>query len=509
MTDRKSGDLRGPRRIGGRRHRGIVFAPAISALAAALAFIPTFASAADVGELEEIMVTAQKREQRLQDVGISISALRAEDVERLGIRDTTDIVSVVPSLQFNRFSPAYTVFNVRGVSQNDYGDQQEPPIAVYQDDSYASTLNLGGFPVFDLESIQVLRGPQGTLFGRNATGGLIQYLTKKPTKEFEAYVRPTAGRFKEFDIEGAVSGPLGQSVQGRLAFQRSKNEGYFRNIFGGHNGKLAAQPTENVSGLFTVRYARNMKESTGGNYSWQLAYPGEHGLGEFAGPNDPSPFGTCDGCDLGGYKNPALNPQWGGDPWKLAFTDSADFDRTLRGASFKLDVDAGAVDLVSVTDYIGMSKTYNEDSDASPNAVWKYRAENNLKQFSQELRAGGETGKNTWVVGAFYMHVNGHYQASLPFPIFDYTRPTGSGRQHRRGHCLRRTSSKSTITGLSSRVDELGGISGKSISTSRTISGWWSTTTRLFIRVSPIRPSRIFRVSWRLITSSATAPWPI
>ena len=112
------------------------------------------------------------------------------------------------------------VFNIRGVSQNDYGDQQEPPVAVYQDDSYSSSINLASFPVFDLARVEVLRGPQGTLFGRNATGGAIQFVSNRPTDSFEGYATGTYGSYNQFILEGAVSGPLTDNLQGRIAFDQ-------------------------------------------------------------------------------------------------------------------------------------------------------------------------------------------------------------------------------------------------------------------------------------------------
>jgi iron complex outermembrane receptor protein len=183
-----------------------------AAITAALAAgAPAAAQAQQAAEassgIEEIIVTAQRREENLQDVGIAVTALGSQLLTDLNITTATDITRAVPSLKMNAYSSSQVVFNIRGVSQNDYGDQQEPPVAVYQDDSYSSSINLASFPVFDLARVEVLRGPQGTLFGRNATGGAIQFVSKKPTKELEGYATVTAGSYGQFIAEGAISGP--------------------------------------------------------------------------------------------------------------------------------------------------------------------------------------------------------------------------------------------------------------------------------------------------------------
>ena len=137
---------------------------------------PPSTTAREATPFGEVVVTAQRREQNIQDVGIAVTPLSDEALKDLNITTATDIVKAVPGLKMNAYSSAQVVFNIRGVAQNDYGDQQEPPVAVYQDDSYSSSINLASFPVFDLARVETLRGPQGTLFGRNATGGAIQFI---------------------------------------------------------------------------------------------------------------------------------------------------------------------------------------------------------------------------------------------------------------------------------------------------------------------------------------------
>jgi iron complex outermembrane receptor protein len=142
------------------------FGTSLSMVALALASSAAFAQADPAADAEEadtadIVVTAQKREQKLRDVGIAVSVLGGEDVERFNITNATDVVRAIPNLKYNAYGSSQVVFNIRGVSQNDYGDQQEPPVAVYQDDSYASSITTASFPVFDLARVEALRGPQG------------------------------------------------------------------------------------------------------------------------------------------------------------------------------------------------------------------------------------------------------------------------------------------------------------------------------------------------------------
>ena len=235
--------------------------------------------------IEEIVVTALRREQNLQDVGVSVTALGSEALTDLNITTATDITRAVPSLKMNAYSSSQVVFNVRGVSQNDYGDQQEPPVAVYQDDSYSSSINLASFPVFDLARVEVLRGPQGTLFGRNATGGAIQFVSNKPTKEFEGYATLTVGSFNQVITEGAVSGPFSDAMAGtprRLSATRTTVT-WSRSMPGiddrGGNdhyavrGQLAWQPSDATDVNLALRYMKADRETQAGIYSHGTGLP--------------------------------------------------------------------------------------------------------------------------------------------------------------------------------------------------------------------------------------------
>ncbi len=181
--------------------------------------------------LEEIVVTAQKREQALQDVGISVTAFSGDQLRELGMTNTQQLQEHVPGLLVTGFGGgATTVFTVRGSGQLDFGDQQESPVAVYIDGAYNSYIAGVGFNFFDLERVEVLRGSQGTLFGRNATGGLVHLITAKPTREFEGYGEFTAGENDKIRFEGAVGGPISDSLAGRLSIAYENDDSYMDDL---------------------------------------------------------------------------------------------------------------------------------------------------------------------------------------------------------------------------------------------------------------------------------------
>ena len=195
---------------------------AIALLAgAALATAP---AAAEV--FDEVVVTAQKREQNVQDVGVSITAFSGDQVRELGFTNTVDIVNFTPGLNYT--SPnaegSQVNFFLRGVGLNDFTDGNENPVAVYFDDVYRGAIGGLALQLFDMERVEVLRGPQGTLYGRNTTGGLVHFISKKPTSELDAYAQFSAGSFGEIKSEAAIGGPLSDTLSARVSFASNNNK---------------------------------------------------------------------------------------------------------------------------------------------------------------------------------------------------------------------------------------------------------------------------------------------
>jgi iron complex outermembrane receptor protein len=382
--------------------------------------------------LNEIIVTAQRREQKAADVGIAITAYGAQDLDDLNIVNASDLVRAVPSLKMNAFSAAAVVWNIRGVSQNDYGDQQEPPVAVYQDDSYSSSINTSSFPIFDLARTEVLRGPQGTLFGRNATGGAIQFISNMPTKELDGYATATFGSFQQRLYEGAISGPLTGNVQDRFAFIKEDSNGYIRNVtpgapdfFGARHyalrNILAWQPGEKTNVRLTLRYMRAPNERAAGGYDFQPACPNAQLQGAILGPNDSCAYwGSPPGAAANGYRNDAITPSRGGDPWTTAAGDAARDDRRIFGSSLRVDSTFDHLTFTSITDYQRSEKYYLEDDDSSPPVSVQFFENNQLSQVSQEFRATMEAEKHEFVAGLFGMHITGDYYAGFPIHFIGY-----------------------------------------------------------------------------------------
>ena len=350
----------------------------------------TLPAQAQPNVLEEVVITAQKREQNLQDVGVSVTAYSGDQMNALGFKNSMDLVAHTPGLDANGYGGgAISTFNIRGVGQNDFSANQEAPIAVYIDEAYISSNVSTRFSLFDIERAEVLRGPQGTLFGRNSTGGLVHYITRDPSQEFEGFIDLEFGEDGRQRAEGAIGGGLSDTVSGRLAFIYNKDDGLIENQFPGASddirrtddysirGKLLIEPSDDLSVLFKAQYSD--EDASPGGYSFGLL-PGVE-------------------TDFFGYSDAD------GDP----YTVENDFDpyQTTEITEFGVIIkwDIGEATLTSVTNYQSVDSEYAEDADVSPNSLFHYIQEVEVDQVSQEIRVNWEGERHRSVVGIYYLDI--------------------------------------------------------------------------------------------------------
>src|ERR1700720_3641779 len=204
----------------------------ILAPASALADTPPV----DVDAIQEIVVTASKRSESLQTVPISVTALTSAQLGQIKLDTASDLVTQVPNLQVNGIvGEGSPLFSLRGVSMFDYSLNQSSPVASYIDEVYKGNFTLFGVELYDLERIEVLRGPQGTLYGKNTTGGAINFITHKPGFDTEGYLKVGGGNYNRREVEGAFqTGLIPDKLAVRVAMTYTKVDGFIQNVLPGH-----------------------------------------------------------------------------------------------------------------------------------------------------------------------------------------------------------------------------------------------------------------------------------
>ncbi len=196
------------------------------------------AAANERRQLDEIIVTAERKSSNLQDVAIAVTAVNGETLDRAGISNPLELSVNVPGFTFAPFGAGQSIFSLRGISSNDDGAGTENSVAVFLDDIYFGRVSNSAFEFFDVEQIEVLRGPQGTQFGRNAIGGAINITSTKPSLDgVKAKARATIGRFSQQELGGYVTGPILPDVAAKISFATRSRDGVQTNILTGNDTK--------------------------------------------------------------------------------------------------------------------------------------------------------------------------------------------------------------------------------------------------------------------------------
>ena len=406
--------------------------------------------------LEEIVVTAQKREQNINDVGVAVTAFSGEQMNALGIESSTDLIAFTPGVSLaGDIGGQRAIFNIRGVVQNDYADIAEAPVAVYVDDSYLASTQAQTFGLFDIERIEVLKGPQGTLFGRNATGGLVNTITAKPTYEFEGYGEFTAARFDQYRFEGAVSGALSDNLRARVAFLSNLQGEILKNVYvdgsapdtrpgspgGGEDtynddtqavrAHIEYDLNENGSLLLSVNWADTTKSE--GPYQAvntteilnadgaviDVIYAADDPLGcdqiqsgrcvDAVLDAGTSPYRPVPGGDFSGN----IDPDGSGRriDRDFAFDDQNQIES--HGITGTLDYDFGGIEFVSISDYKKFNRIIGLDPDVSASPEVIFHSDGEIEQVSQELRIAGSNDTMNWVAGLYYLGIDTGFTQGL------------------------------------------------------------------------------------------------
>ena len=362
---------------------------------------PVTSASAQPAALEEIVVTAQRRSENLQDVPVAVSSVTAATATRLGINNPQSVAQIVPGFTFNRVGQGAAPF-IRGVGSSATFIANEPSVAIFQDDVYIPNGAAAIFEFNNISSVEVLKGPQGTLFGRNATGGVIHVHTREPA--FQPTLDATASYANYQTVAGQlyVSGGLSDTVAANLsAFGTHQGKGWGRDVLTGTDvnvskswgvqSRLLVEPDDKTSLLLSGSYSRRKSDQ---GYTLRVV----DGF-----------FGR------GGYSPAAL----GAGFWDGAANPSSAYDNKFQLFSAKLKRDMGAATLVSISAYTKIRAGALIDLDISPTNIAAIDTSVGGNTFTQELQLlSPEDATFKWILGAFYLYNDSFFEANFSGAAF-------------------------------------------------------------------------------------------
>jgi iron complex outermembrane receptor protein len=351
---------------------------------------------------ETVTVTAQKREQDVVDVPIAMNVFSAEAIVARRIEGMEDLSLQVPGLTFGSIAGVGQI-SLRGIGFGIVSGSGENSVAVHYDGLYIANPGASEMLQSDLAQIEVLRGPQGTLWGRNATAGVVNFVSAAPTEEFEGSALVGYGNLDAVTIKGAVSGPLSDKVRARLSVEYQDRDGYIENLeLGGAEGGL-----ERIAGRFSLDW----------DVTDRLAFE----LRIFAAQED---IGTpiYDPIDASVFAGGVLPSQVELDPFKTRTNIPSDSKKELYGGLARLTWDiSDSVTLTSITGIVDYSfdSTYDGDGTAADLFVVPNRLISD-ETISQELNVSGSGDRLDWMVGGYYLHQKVDIDSRVPTPGINF-----------------------------------------------------------------------------------------
>ena len=367
------------------------------------------ASTAAYAQTDEIIVTAAKREQTLQEVPIAVSVVDDRAIEQSNVQDLFDLQTMVPSLRISQLqNSSQTNFIIRGFGNGANNPGIESSVGVFIDGVYRSRSAAAILDLPVLERVEILRGPQSTLFGKNVSAGAISITTKRPEFEWGGNVEASYGRFNEVLFRGSLTGPISENLAFRLSGSTNNRDGYYTNVVDGSDlnerdrwairADLLFEPTDNVTFRVIGDYNKIDERCCG---AIQLI----NGPVTTVAIGAPPPFG------LGRVIDSAADRDF-----SVAFDEPVTNELTGKGISGQMDWDFGGAALTSITAYREQSDTSQTDADFSAAAIITNPQAREFKTFTQEIRLAS-TGDNTidWLVGGFFFDESVNSQRDVIF----------------------------------------------------------------------------------------------
>jgi len=343
--------------------------------------------------LEEVIVTAQKRSESLQDVPVAVTAFSADTIQEAGISDTSDLAVMTPSLNANaNGSPFTTRLSIRGIGTSQSDPALEPSVGMFVDGVFLGRSGLGTADLTDIERIEVLQGPQGTLYGKNTNAGAISIITKRPNlDEFEGYVEASVGDYGMGKLTATASGPLGDTVAYRLSGNIHQRDGYYDNAGAGIDdqndaddwnvqGKLLWEPNDRLSVLLSAAHVDRDTTCCGAD-STQSEVVQQELINQNLAPDKNDPY-----------------------DYKVATDQQEAFSMESDLVSLHIDYDLDWGTITSITAWNDYDYSVSADVDRSQLDLLASQDEHNEgDSFSQELRLDSSFGDNIdYMVGLFY-----------------------------------------------------------------------------------------------------------
>jgi iron complex outermembrane receptor protein len=350
--------------------------------------------------LDEVLVTAQRRVQNLQHVPVSVTAFAGDRIQEGDITGIRDIALETPNFTFTQFNVGEPEYFIRGIGNTNDSAGADPAVGTFIDDVYIGRTGGTAMELYELDRVEVLRGPQGALFGKNVVGGAISIYTRKPTTEFAGRIGVTVGNYNARTLRGLINGSISDTVSGIFTFSKHDRDGYVDNVIDGLDyqdennlslrGQLLFQPSDSLEILAGLDYSTDDLSGNCRNVN-NLTL------------NDP--------LGLAALYPPVIAARTGGDIRKCASSVAAGQDRDVAGALLRVNWQLSGSEFTSITAYREADYVWAEDLAGLPLGETPFnlvdQAHEDSDQVSQEFRLTSFGGSELdWLLGVYYMQEN-------------------------------------------------------------------------------------------------------